>query len=210
MRQWDSLADRYVAARPDAWPAVVGFLTGSPEGARVLDIGSAHGRHAAAASGNIAVVASDVSLPMARQAGARGLPAIAASATRLPFRDSCFNAAIMISVLHVVPGRDRRVRALAEMRRVLRPEGKALVTVWSKRELKFEHATPWPGGEPGDFALPWTGPGPVVTRFYHPYMREELADDLAAAGLAVAHIRGERIRRKEFPDNWFAVVKRGS
>src|SRR5256885_12482984 len=42
-----------------------------------------------------------------------------------------FRSALSIAVLHHLPSRDDRKLALAELRRVLQPEGKALISVWS-------------------------------------------------------------------------------
>ena len=69
------------------------------------------------------VVGVDLSLPMLERyrakAAAAGLPpppVLRADATRLPFRDACFDAVLAVHVLHLVPSWER---ALAEVRRVL-------------------------------------------------------------------------------------------
>ena len=69
------------------------------------------------------VVGVDLSLPMLERyrakAAATGLPpppVLRADATRLPFRDACFDAVLEVHVLQLVPSWER---ALAEARRVL-------------------------------------------------------------------------------------------
>jgi SAM-dependent methyltransferase len=73
------------------------------------------------------VVGVDLSRPMLERylakAAAAGLarpPVLRADATRLPFRDACFEAVLEVHVLHLVPSWER---ALAEARRVLVPGG---------------------------------------------------------------------------------------
>ena len=49
-------------------------------------------------------------------------------------RDASFDYAICIAVLHHLSTQERRVSALKEMQRILRPGGRALVTVWAKEQ----------------------------------------------------------------------------
>ena len=52
----------------------------------------------------------------------------------LSVRDASFDYAICIAVLHHLSTQERRVSALKEMQRILRPGGRALVTVWAKEQ----------------------------------------------------------------------------
>jgi len=93
-------------------------------GGPVLELGVGTGRIAVpVAAAGIDVVGVDLSLPMLERyrakAAAAGLPpppVLRADATRLPFRDACFDAVLAVHVLHLVPSWER---ALAEVRRVL-------------------------------------------------------------------------------------------
>lgn len=91
-------------------------------GARVIDVGCGDGRHVAAAARTGArAVGVDYDIREVRRARAscNGLRIdfVAADATRLPFRDAAFNAAICTETLEHVPA-DRS--AIAELARVLR------------------------------------------------------------------------------------------
>ncbi len=55
-------------------------------------------------------------------------------ALRLPYRDESFDAALSVAVLHHLATRDRRVRVLRELARVLRVGGRVLITVWAKEQ----------------------------------------------------------------------------
>lgn len=52
----------------------------------------------------------------------------------LPYRDESFDAALSIAVIHHLATRDRRVRALRELARILRVGGRILITVWAKEQ----------------------------------------------------------------------------
>jgi len=49
--------------------------------------------------------------------------ALVGDAAALPYRDGCFDFAYAINIIHHLPGREVQARALAEIRRVLRPGG---------------------------------------------------------------------------------------
>jgi len=93
---------------------------------QVLEIGCGTGAFAerlAAQSPGVAVVATDQSARFVELAADRGLEARVADATDLPFDDDSFDLVAAMWMLYHVPDLDR---ALAEVRRVLRPGGRFL------------------------------------------------------------------------------------
>ena len=51
--------------------------------------------------------------------------------TKMPFRDNLFDGIICISVVHHLATEQRRVMALKELSRMLKPGGKVLITAWA-------------------------------------------------------------------------------
>ena len=111
-------------------------------GERVLDLASGPGllaRDAAAQVGDDGrLVASDIAEAMLavgqRRATADGLANLlfaAADAEHLPFADDHFDAVLLGLGLFMFPHPER---ALAEIRRVLRPGGRLVLSVWGPRE----------------------------------------------------------------------------
>ncbi|MCE0484458.1 MAG: class I SAM-dependent methyltransferase [Methylacidiphilales bacterium] len=105
---------------------------------RVLDLATGSGDVILALKRNSAyaetAVGADFCLPMLQQARAKGAPNLTAGdAMRLPFPDASFDAITISFGLRNVA--DRRA-GLAEMRRVLRPGGRAYV-------LEFSHPPSW-------------------------------------------------------------------
>lgn len=215
---WEAIAPSYAKARARPWPAVVAWVRAhAPPGARLLDLACGGGRHAGPFAATHDVVACDFALPMLPFAG-RGVPgrAVAADATDLPFRDRAFDAALYIAALHNVPGRTGRLAALAELRRVLAPGARALVTVWQRwhpeRAPTFLAELPHrvmgdSATEFGDLWVDWPVGDARVPRFYHFYSRRELLEDLTAAGFEVESLAGVAVARR-YPDNLFATVRR--
>ena len=104
----------------------------------LLEVGAGAGRNTPRYDGYAQVVLLDYSRTMLRQAQARLGRAgrfvyVAGNAYTLPFADAFFDAATMIRVLHHMA---EPQRALAEVRRVLRPGGLFVLEFASKRHLK--------------------------------------------------------------------------
>ncbi|MFB6091527.1 MAG: class I SAM-dependent methyltransferase [Haloquadratum sp.] len=152
-----------------------------------LDLGCGNGRHAEVLTQVVdAVVGVDVSGRLLRtarkRAAARGfddsLRAVQADAAALPLRSGTVAVAVYVAALHHLRPRERRVRSLSELNRVLVPDGRALVSAWSTAHDRFE------ASEGFDTTVDWTLPGgESVPRFYHIYDPGEFAADVRASDL---------------------------
>jgi ubiquinone/menaquinone biosynthesis C-methylase UbiE len=135
---FDRIADRYDATRalpPEAELQMLELVV--PElrdRGRVLEVGVGTGRIARPLAGaGVAMAGVDLSEPMLRRlaanaGGAAPFPVTRADATQLPFADDSFGAALMVHVLHLIPG---WATVLAELARVVRSGG-AVVTPLGK------------------------------------------------------------------------------
>ena len=122
--------DETRSASPSLMAPLRDALQDAP-GRRVADIGGGTGNYARAlADEGWEPVVIDRSPKMLARAAAKGLTTAHANAQALPFPDECFDAALMISMLHHV---DDRPAALAQARRIIRPGG-CLVLVGFTRE----------------------------------------------------------------------------
>jgi len=98
-----------------------------------------------------------------------------------------FDAVLCTAVLHHIPSKDGRVRALSEIRRVLKQDCFAFVTVWSDPKAK-------PGTDL-DVEFP-TGKGGRIRRYYHFFSRRELETAAKKAGFEVAETFFEAAGKK--------------
>jgi ubiquinone/menaquinone biosynthesis C-methylase UbiE len=114
--------------------AVVAALRDGPR-RRVLDVGCGTGQLAVRIRRELRetrIVGCDFSAGMLRQARARArrAPWVQGDAGRLPFRDGTFDAIVCTEAFHWFPDRQA---ALAEFRRVLRPDGRLLLALVNPR-----------------------------------------------------------------------------
>jgi tRNA (uracil-5-)-methyltransferase TRM9 len=186
---YDRIADAFAATRRHPWPEVEAFVDGLSTVERSLDVGCGNGRHAALLGRrSTTVVGLDASRALLRIARERArdrgyagaFAAVAGDTGALPLRDGSVDAAVHVATLHHLRSRERRVRALTDLGRVLAPGAPALVSVWSVTHDRFD------ADRGHDTTVDWTLPdGERVPRFYHVYDPDEFAADLAASGLVV-------------------------
>ena len=102
-----------------------------PANGRLLDVGCGTGRAVMALSQlGYKVVGIDLSLPMllAGRELSDEAELSTADLLQLPFQDQPFGAILMFfGALQHIPGRHQRQQALAELRRVIRPEGRLVI-----------------------------------------------------------------------------------
>lgn len=128
-------------------------------------------------------------------------------AAELPVSDGEFDAAISFAVLHHIPSAPLRRKFFEEIRRVLRPRGRAKVTAWNLlndwAKERFDVGSQLEGRSSGDLYIPWKGTrGVIVNRYVHQFSEEELRGLAQAAGfsdIAIGYFNraGERTENGE-------------
>ncbi len=92
----------------------------------------------------------------------------------LPFPDQNFDSVWSIAVLHHIPTVELRRRVLSEIKRVLRPNGRVVVTCWRIRSLFRK-----------DLFIPFNG----QKRYYHVFSKREMVKLFKSAGFEIEEIR---------------------
>jgi len=170
---YDDIASHFAKTRASPWPEVTDFLDEKGHGGGVgLDLGCGNGRHSVPLA---AVTARAVGVDLSRgllaeasaSVGDERLSLLQGDATAVPLGDGRVDVALYVATLHHLPDRETRVESLGELRRMLAPGGRALVSAWTATHDRFDAA------------------GETVPRFYHIYARSEFEKDIAAAGLTI-------------------------
>jgi len=112
------------------------------QGERVLDIGCGNGRlsQLISAENYIGIDISDKLIEIAK----KKYPDkrfVLSEPLKFPFENQSFDIAICLAVLHHIPSKQSRAEFLKEIKRILKPNGKLILTVWdlqsSKKAIKL-------------------------------------------------------------------------
>ena len=128
--------------------------------------------------------------------------------------DNSFDTILFIASLHNIDSKENRIKCLTEIKRVLKKDSKALISVWSRWQDKYrkEFFKKWfkqnKKGEFGDINIYWRQHGLNIPRFYHLYSKKEFINDLKTAGLEIIEIEDSKLHSKKHPDNFFATIKK--
>lgn len=114
-----------------------------------------------------------------------------AYADELPFENATFNYIITIAVIHHLDTKEKRIKAVEEIKRVLKPGGKALILVWNKLQWKFVF-------NPRDVYIPWKRKSMEYMRYYHLFTHWEMQKLIKNAGLKIIWTSGPFERNLQF------------
>ena len=210
-----AFADQFAATRSVSDPALTSILPYLTSRARILDIGCGNGRLALLLDEErpgctyVGVdVVGDLIEEARRQAAqlsdtqatfgvldvtepgwVNGLPPAPDTQPAV----TGFDCGVALAVLHHIPGFRVRARVLSEMRRVLKPRGYLIVSIWRflAHERMRRKIVDWDTVgiderrlDPGDYLLDWRRGGRGY-RYCHMIDEEDMAELAEASGLTV-------------------------
>lgn len=216
---YNAIASHFSATREVLWDDLKDLQHFAEAGMSILDIGCGNGRlYQMFADLSIRYTGVDQSEGLIEKAREKFPEAefVVANMIELPFQKASFDIIYSIAAFHHLPTEELRLQALGEMKRVLKPGGKIIMTNWNAEsnwaQKKIETGE-WklparglvaPGGEtmgedPDHFIVPWKNSKKEVKGLRHywlltPEHLEELAEK---AGLTVEEqyyvSRGQRV-----------------
>jgi len=222
-KTWNIIARSFDKTRKKPWKQCLDFIDKLPRESVVADFGCGNGRHLIPSAKrcervygiDISKELLDIVKEKLEKENLRNVTLINSSLTNLPLEDNSLDSILYIAALHNIKGRENRIKSLIEVRRTLKKNKKALISVWSRWQDRFrEHFLKIKDKEPsakrefGDTNIYWKQDGLNVPRFYHLYSKEEFTKDLKKADLKIIKLDEVKIVSKKYPDNFFAVVLR--
>ncbi|MDD4990327.1 MAG: class I SAM-dependent methyltransferase [Candidatus Pacebacteria bacterium] len=228
---YNQISEDFSNTRVQIWPETAILFDYIKKGDRVLDLGCGNGRFV-----NIIkekggeYFGTDVSeklIETAKRLHPNG-NFQTTEPLKLPFSEGYFDIIYLIAVFHHIPLKGFRLEFLKEAKRVLKPGGFLILTVWKPKDkqekllgLKFlfkkifglppHHNFVWCGGESGgldfgDVIEPWFGRN-KGERYFHCFTKNELTKLVLKVGLEIKEsgiIKNERGNR----NNIYFVAKR--
>lgn len=152
---WDQIAMQYSSYNRKSWKKFDEFLQGS--NGPILDVGCGNASYEN-------VIGLDLSFQSCKLARKR-IEVVCGDAVFLPFK-SVFSAVISRAMIHHLPSEEDRIGFLQEVRRVLKSDGKALITCWYRWQWKHMPKALFSKTK-------WESWG-KARRFYHLFSKSEL------------------------------------
>jgi tRNA (uracil-5-)-methyltransferase TRM9 len=177
---------------------------------KLLNVGCAHGPDFLPFIDNFELYGVDFSTQMAKLAQRYAnkfkfqVKLSVADATSLPHPDNTFDWAIAVATYHHIQEGKQRLKALQELRRVLKPGGEAFITVWNRWQPGF-----WLKGK--GVSVPWKSKDKILYRYYYLFSYPEFRKLLTEAGFKVHSMFPEKSYRfplKFFSHNICAIIEK--
>ena len=165
---YQGIASDFSNSRAYPWPWITDYLSNLSVDSTVLDLGCGNGRNM---TGRQKFIGIDMCKEFVNICKSRGLDASVGNMCEIPLADDSVDHIMSIAAFHHLSSTERRIKALLEMKRVVKPKGTVLLSVWSINQPKktrrvFE--------EYGDTIVPWNRPGNVQHRYYYIFRLEEI------------------------------------
>jgi len=219
---WNSIAKSFDSTRRRPWKECINFFKSLPKESIVADIGSGNGRHLIPCADHCKkVIGLDVSNELLKivkkkvnDKNIKNVELIHSDAVNIPIKSNSINAVLYIATLHNISIRYRRINSLKEIYRILKPGGKAIISVWSRWQDKYRQhfvvrmITKFGHNEFGDINIYWRQHGLNISRYYHLYSKREFQKDINKTGFIILNLEGKKIHSIKYPDNYFAIIQK--
>jgi ubiquinone/menaquinone biosynthesis C-methylase UbiE len=219
---WNAIAQSFDSTRREPWDECIDFINNLSRGSLVADVGCGNGRHLIPCAKHCKkVIGLDVSKELLKivqkkinEKKLNNVDLIHSDAVDIPIRENSVDALLYIATLHNISQAYRRIKSLNEINRILKPNGKAIISVWSRWQDKFRQHfikkcfTSFDKNEFGDINIYWRQHGLNIPRFYHLYSKRELKQNLNETGFEILKLEGVKYFSKKYYDNYFAIIRK--
>jgi len=163
---YDLIAKEFSVTRVFTWTWTDEFINKMENNSNILDIGSGNGRNLK--YDNVNITGLDISLEQLKMNNNVN-ENIQANMINLHFKKNMFDCIISIASFHHLNNTNDRIKALEEMKRILIPNGKILLSVWSINQPKKTRRV---FTDYGDTIVPWRN----IPRYYYIFKIDEITN----------------------------------
>ncbi len=166
---YEEIATHFDVTRVTKWNWVDDFLNNLKPYSLVLDLGCGNGRNMN--HENIKFIGVDNCEKFVKICNDKGLDVINCNMTKVDLENEKVDAIICIAVFHHLSTLDNRLEALREMKRLVKPGGKILLSIWSinqpqKTRRQFKNY--------GNNIVLWNSYGKIFERYYYIFKINEI------------------------------------
>jgi len=226
-KTWNEIAGEFDLTRKTNWPELEGLASHANPGMKILDLGCGNGRFfVLLKTKSIDYTGIDnskelISLAKKKHKNleSQNLDGRASSqnflvgdALSLPFEDNSFDLVYSIAVLHVIPSKRLRLEFLKEVERVLKKDGKIVLTIWNLWQRRYlslivKHSLLKIVGKSkldfGDLYISWQN---KHQRYHHAITKKGLKTLFKKTGFSIEKIK--YLKRNKRKVNLLAIAKK--
>lgn len=180
---YEQIADHFNVTRVNHWSWITEFINlikNNNEYPKIIDMGCGNGRNMS--YNNVDFTGVDNCKKFIEICKNKGFRAICANMTNIPLHENHYDAIICIASFHHLDNNNTRLLALREMKRLLKPNGEILLSVWSINQPAKTKRT---FNEYGDNIVLWSKYNRLFERYYYIFKLEELQELFQTVGLAI-------------------------
>jgi len=177
---YQQIAFHFSNTRQYTWSWISEFINSQPKNSNICDIGCGNGRNMQFPEYKF--IGVDNCRAFIEICRSKNLEVVEANMTRLPFKDNIFDAIICIAAFHHISSNRARIMSLLEMKRIIKNDGKIMISVWSinqplKTRRVFENH--------GDNFVKWNKFGQEYDRYYYIFQDTEIKSLFKQSGLQI-------------------------
>ena len=178
---YEKIAKHFSDTRVYKWSWVNDFLESLETNSLVYDLGCGNGRNML--YNNINFIGIDNCKNFISICKEKKLNVINSNITNIPLNNNSADAIMCIAVFHHLYTRENRLKALLEMKRLIKSGGKILLSVWSIKQPKKTRRTFNNYGN--NIVLYNTNNGKIYERFYYIFDIDEIKKLFRDVGLTL-------------------------
>jgi len=221
-KTWDIIAESFDKTRRKPWIQCIDFINKLPKNHIVADIGCGNGRHLIPCAKHCGkIIGIDLSNKLLKivqknikKNKIENSILIHSNILNIPLKSESIDSALFIATLHNIKGRKNRIESLKEIHRILKNNGKVIISVWSRWQdnYRMQFFKKWfnllKKNEFGDINIYWRQHGLNIPRFYHLYSKKEFLNDIKKNKFEILELKGVKFHSKINPDNYFAILRK--
>lgn len=131
-KSYDLIAKYFSVTRIYTWKWTDDFINSLPNNSIILDVGSGNGRNSN--YNNHIIFCLDISNKQLKMNNSKKNLSIHANMINIPFTSNLFDSILSIASFHHLKTNLERHCCLKEMKRILKKDGKILLSIWSKNQ----------------------------------------------------------------------------
>jgi SAM-dependent methyltransferase len=165
---YEIIANHFSSTRNNVWGKVRQYMDSLPKNSYIVDVGCGNGKNMYRK--DCLYQGIDFCLNFTKICNERKKDVFLANNLNIPIKDSTFDYCISVAVIHHLSTQEKRIQAIDELVRIVKPEGTIFISVWALEQpdnsrRKFTQK---------ENMVEWNDHGKKYLRYYHVFSHGEL------------------------------------